>query len=164
MEINLATFTYYSVFLKIDDRGNVIISKVFSNNIDKGGAINIKYLELTHIINDGSNNIIMNGLINKALSYIGYSDNSYIDLIVFSFDSNGNTQWTTILDNNLSYDSSGDMAIYDSIIYSTTFSGEGYPWFFSMNSTNGNYLQSNIFTSFGNTTGDVKGKMTCIKI
>ena len=111
-----------------------------------------------------SNNIVLSGLVNYYFSSIGYSENSYIDQIVFSLSADGGTQWASVFDYNLAYDSDGKMAYYDSIVYSALFAGFSYPWFFSLNSTNGQYLQSNLFTSIVNKVSDTKCKYVALHI
>ena len=158
MNIKIATYTFYGFILKIDSSGNIIFKKTLSSNPGLGKAVYLNYLQAYNIVKVSSNNIVINGLVNYYFSSIGYSENSYIDQIVFSFDANGKTQWASVFDYNLNYDSDGKMAYYDSIVYSTLFAISSYPWFFSLNSTNGKYLQSNLFTAFANNVNNFKCK------
>ena len=49
------------------------------------------------------------------------------------------------------------MTIYDSILYSSTFAANYYPGIFSVNSTNGKYITSNLFTYFSQSASDSGG-------
>ena len=120
MKIDSQSNFFNGLFLKLDQNGKVVLSKVFANNFDTGQVITLKYFQLDNIV-EANSNIIMNGLVNKQLSAIGYSDDSFVDQIVLSLDEDGNTQWASVFDYNKVYDSDGSMAYYDSIIYSTSF-------------------------------------------
>ena len=158
MKTQVATFTFYGFILKVDKAGNSVFIKTLSSNTGLDQTATLKYLQIHNIVEVNSNNIVMSGLVNYYFSSIGYSENSYIDQIVFSLSANGSTRWASVFDYNLAYDSDGRMSYYDSIVYSALFAGALYPWFFSLNSTNGQYLQSNLFTYFSDKISDIKCK------
>ena len=128
MDITYATFTSYGALVKLDMDGKVLFSKIFSNNIDSGVDVHVKYLVVNQLIRISNDSISLNGWVNKLMSSIGYSTDSYVDQIIINFDSNGYTKWASVFEYNSTYDSAGDMALYDSILYSSLFA-EGYACF-----------------------------------
>ena len=100
----------------------------------------------------------MNGRVLYSDSLIGFSNSSSTDQFVFKLNQNGDIQWTTTLDFRLGYDAASEMTSYSNIVYSGMYADLNYPWFFSINGTNGKYLISNWFTFFYNSTTDNIGK------
>ena len=132
--------------------------KIFSNSFGGSQILQEKHFQANQLIRIGNNTLVVNGWVNQLMSSIGYSVDSYVDHIIISLDFNGNTVWSSIFDYNKTYESSGDMAIYNGILYSSLFTND-YPWFLSVNSSNGKYIQSNTFTSFNRSITDSKSNI-----
>ena len=81
-------------------------------------------------------------------STISYSNNSTADEAFFRLDSQGNIRWTTVVDFHLGYDTISKMATYESIVYAGIQGNNQYPWFFTIDSGNGQYLKSSWFSFY----------------
>ena len=145
--------SYYGGFIRFDSSGNMNLLKIFSSNSQIDQAA---FFQPSHLISFSNSGIILSGAVVSSISTIGYSQNSSTDQAVIKIDPSGNTIWTTVLDYNLGYDFADGMTIFESTVYVGMYGDIFYPWFVSLNGTDGNFLQSVWFTYYYNAENDQK--------
>ena len=146
--------------MKYDINGNLKLSKLFANS--KQTTLNLLFLQTISITSIEDTDIAINGRILDS-SLINYSNNSSTDQVVFRINNNGEAVWTTVLDYQLGYDAPDVMTSYGSTIYSGMYASLLYPWFISLNGTDGSYMHSNCFTFFLNSPNDYKSNKSLYK-
>ena len=141
--------------MKFDANGNMLLTKLFAN--PNQATLNLSFLQTVSITAVGDNDIAVNGRVLSLSSSISYSNDSSTDQVVFRINQNGDIVWTTILDYMLGYDATNKMTSYGSKIYSGMYASLLYPWFFSLNGSDGSYFYSNWYTFFYYKNDDAKG-------
>ena len=155
---------YYGGFMRFDSGGNMNLMKLlaFTNQSTQFlffHAMFIYHINTSDVVLIGrtlSSNRISN-LQDQEISTLSYSEDSSTDWILFRIDNNGNTVWTTVIDYQLGYDSASKIITYDSIVYGGMYANAFFPCFFSLNGSDGHYLQSNCFTFNSYDANDNKG-------
>ena len=145
--------SYYGGFIRFDSSGEMNLLKIFSSSsqIAQGA-----FFQSSNIISFSNSGFILSGAVISSISTIGYSQNSSADQAVIKIDSSGNTVWITVLDYNLGSDFASGMTIYESTVYAGMFADYKYPWFISLNGTDGRSLLSIWFTFYENSVNDIK--------
>ena len=141
--------------MKFNSDGSLLFTKTFSNSFSNN-KLEIKYF-LFGWIQKFNDLVVMNGKVSYDQSALGFSPDSYIDQIVFTVDGGFNIKWASIFDYKLSIDTKNDFIIYEDIIYISDYAANYYPCFFSVNATDGTYLQSNLFTFYAAANTDSAG-------
>ena len=142
--------------MKFDTNGNIKLSKIFTDPSQI--TLRLSYLQIVSIVLIEDNDVVINGRVSSLSSSISYSNDSSIDQVVFRVNQNGESIWTTIFDYQLGYDIANKMTSFGSKIYTGMFSNLNYPWFISINGTDGRNLQSKWYSFFVNKSNDFMGK------
>ena len=142
--------------MKFDTNGNIKLSKIFTDPSQI--TLRLSYLQIVSIVLIEDNDVVINGRVSSLSSSISYSNDSSIDQVVFRVNQNGESIWTTVFDYQLGYDIANKMTSFGSKIYTGMFSNLNYPWFISINGTDGRNLQSKWYSFFVNKSNDFMGK------
>ena len=130
--------------MKYDSNGHLQYSKVFSKS-DSGTSINVMYYISGGITQYDDAHAILSGEVQYIQSSLGIAINSLIDQLVFKMDFDLNIEWASIFDYRNSSDTASNMIVYEGLIYTASYIANAYPWFFSINGTDGHYANSKVY-------------------